>query len=138
MKKPYTTILSLVGMFFIIGLAIGLDVWMDNQRRIAMSQFTVFSSWLIPATFIEILFVSFLLIWLWFVYTKDEDHRISPLIFFVVGLGLLFYNYVISVSSLPLPMLMSIVPNSLSSFTSAIVAVVGLQRLIFKKPIDLS
>ena len=47
MKKSYTSIVSLVSMFLLIGVADGLDLWMDNLKRIAMSEFKVFSAWLL-------------------------------------------------------------------------------------------
>jgi len=138
MKKPYTTFLSLGGMFLILSMAYGLDILTDSLKQLAMSQFAVPFSWLLPTTILEIVFVCLLLVWLGFVYNKDDDHLYSPLIFILVGLGLLFYNYVIIVSDMPLPILMNIIPKSLSSFASAFVAVVGFQRLVFRRTKSLS
>jgi len=133
MKKYFTSIVSLVGMVLLIGVADGLDLWMDNLKRTAMSEFSVISSWLLPATIMELLFAGLLLTWLWYVTNKDGNHQVVNIILILVGLGLLFYNYLGSVSGLPLPMLMEIIPKSLSSYASAIVAMVGLQRMIFRK-----
>jgi len=133
MKKYYSSIISLMGMLLIVGVASMLDIWMDHLKKIALSEFKVLSNWLLPATIVEFLFAGLLLVWLWYISNKDSNHPVVNIILILVGLGLLFYNYLASVSGLPLPMWLSIVPNSLSSFASAFVAMVGLQRLVFKK-----
>jgi hypothetical protein len=133
MKKYNSSLISLVGMLLVIGVAINLDNWMDHLKQIAQSEFKVLSNWLLPATIVEFIFVGLLLVWLWYVSNKDSNHLAVNIIFIVVGLGLLFYNYLASVSGLPLPMLLSIYPNSLSSFACAFIAMVGLQGLVFKK-----
>ena len=133
MKKSYTSIVSLVSMFLLIGVADGLDLWTDNLKRIAMSEFKVFSAWLLPATIMELLFAGLLLTWLWYLSNKDSNHLVVNIILVLIGLGLLFYNYLASVSGLPLPLLLEIFPKSLTSFACAFVAMVGLQRLVFKR-----
>jgi hypothetical protein len=120
-------------MILIIYIASILDTWMDDLKQTAYSKFKVLSNWLLPATIVELFFVGLLLLWLWYVFNKDSNHLAVNILFIVVGLGLLFYNYLASVSGLSLPLLLTIIPNSLSSFASAYVAVVGLQRLVFQK-----
>ena len=134
MKKYSTSIVSLVGMIIILSVAWKFDLWMDNLKQKALAEFSLTSSWLLPATTIELLFAGFLLSWLWFITNKDSNHLIVNIILILVGLGLIFYNSLASVSGLPLPMLLSIYPKSLSSLTYAFVAMVGLQRLVIKKP----
>jgi hypothetical protein len=134
MKKVYTPILSLLGMVFILGTAYGLDYWMDHSKIVAMAQFNSFLGWLLPSLIAELLFAGLVLAWLWYVYNQDSHNRIVALIFTMVGLGLLFYNCIpFAFAPNNLPMLLEIVPKSMSSFTCALIAVVGLQRLIFGK-----
>jgi hypothetical protein len=136
MKKYVSPTVSMLGMVLILAVAYGLDVWLDKLRMIAQSKFTLISTWLLPATILELLFVCLLLAWLWYVTRQDDNNLIVNILFILVGLGLHFYNYLATVSGLPLPMLLAIIPKSLSSLTSAIVAVAGLQRLIFgRKPV---
>jgi hypothetical protein len=134
MKKPYTPVLSLLGMLLVLGVAFGLDTLMDHFKKAAMVQFNSFLGWLLPSLIADLLFAGLLLAWLWFVYYKDSPNRIVALIFTLVGLGLLFYNcipFVFAPDNLPL--LMTVIPKSLSAFTCALIAVVGLQKLIFAK-----
>jgi hypothetical protein len=133
MKKYYSSIVSLLGMLLIVVVASKLDIWMDDLKQVAQSEFKVLSIWLLPATIVEIFFVGLLLVWLWYVSNKDNNHPVVNIILILVGLGLLFYNYLDSVFGLPLPMLLEIYPKSLSSFASAFVAMLGLQRLVIKK-----
>lgn len=133
MKKYYSSLISLVGMILIIYGASILDTWMDNLKQTAYSEFKVLSNWLLPATIVEFLFVGLLLVWLWYVFNKDSNHLAVNILFIAVGLGLLFYNYLASMSGLSLPLLLTIIPNTLTSFASAFVAVVGLHRLVFQK-----
>ncbi|HCM96241.1 MAG: hypothetical protein A2X25_05225 [Chloroflexi bacterium GWB2_49_20] len=138
MKKNYTSIVSLLGMFLLIGVAYGLDIWMDALKQVALTQFKM-AAWFLPATLANLLIAGLLMAWLWFIYSRADNHPVVALIYILVGLGLLFYNFVAIAlaSSLPLPMLLALIPKSLSSFTCAMVAVVGLQRLIFGKTVRL-
>ena len=142
MKKPYTSIASLLGMFFIFAVAIGLENWIYRIRQLSRQEFggvTGLLSWLVPENLAYLLLAGLLLTWLWFVYNKDQNFRVVATIYILAGLGLLFYNVVaISFSSssspqMPLPML----PNqSLSTFTSSVIAVVGLQKLFSRKSVS--
>jgi hypothetical protein len=135
MKKSYTSVFSLLGMCIVIVAAIGLDTWMDKLRQVAMANFSGTLTWFIPATVAELFFAGLVVTWLWFVYYKDRPDRLVALIITLAGLGLLFYN-IVSIALAPvllLPMLMTFNPKSLSMLACALVAVVGLQRLIFGK-----
>jgi inner membrane protein involved in colicin E2 resistance len=92
-------------------------------------------SWLVPANIAILLLAGLLLAWLWFVYNKDQNNRVIAIIYVLVGFGLLFYNVVVIAlsSSLPIPMQLTIIPQSLSAFVSAVVTIVGLQRLFIGK-----
>ena len=135
MKKYASSIISILSMFLLLAVAWGLDAWLEKLRVIALSKFTLISGWLLPATILELIFACLLIAWLWYV-TRQDNNFIVSILFILVGLGLHFYNYLASVSGLPLPMLLAIIPKSLSSFTSAVVAVAGLQRLVFGKKAD--
>jgi hypothetical protein len=115
MKKTYSSSLSLLGMFLVIGVAYGLDVWMDALKQVALSQFRM-AAWLLPATIANLLIAGLLLAWLWFVYSKADNHPVVALIYILVGFGLLFYNFVAMASGLPLPMQLAIIPKSLTAF----------------------
>lgn len=132
MKKYYSSIISLLGMILIIWIASMLDGWLDHLKQVAQSEFKIVSNWLLPATIIEFLFAGVLLVWLWYLTNKDSNHLVVNIVITLFGLGMLFYNYLASVSGLPLPMLLTIIPISLSSFASAFIAMVGLQRLVLK------
>ena len=131
MKKTYFSIFSILGMFIVVGVAYGLDIWMDNLKRIAMAEFRL-SSWLLIATIMELFFAGLLLAWLWFIYFKDENRPIVAIIYILFGSALLIYNYLVITAILPLPMQSAIVPKSLFSFASAFIAMAGLQRLLFR------
>lgn len=134
MKKFSTSIVSLLGMLFVIGTAFGLDNWTDNLRRVARQEFSGTLSWLVPAYMADLLLAGLLLVWLWFVYKKDENIRAVAIIYILVGLGLLFYNVVVfALAPTQLPSQSTIVPKSLSAFVSAVVAIVGFQRLFVGK-----
>jgi hypothetical protein len=134
MKKTFSSSLSLLSTIPLIAVACGLDLWTDALKQVAQTGFTVISSWLFPATLANLIFAGLLLTWLWFIYFKTDPDRIVSSIFVLLGLGLLFYNYIISITSLHLPLLLMFIPKSLSSFASAILALVGLHKLIFQKP----
>ncbi|MBL0345507.1 hypothetical protein [Candidatus Villigracilis affinis] len=138
MKKSYTSVASLLGMFFILSVAIGLDSWINNLHRVSQKEFGGALSWLVPANVAVLLLAGLLLVWLWFVYNKDQNIQVVAVIYILAGFGLLFYNVVaIAFSpSLPLPMQLAIIPQSLSAFVSAVVAIVGLQRLFSKKTVS--
>jgi hypothetical protein len=135
MKKSYTSIMSLLGMFFILGVAFVFDNWIDNLHQVSRKEFSGALSWLVPANIAILLLAGLLLVWLWFVYNKDQNIRVVAIIYVLVGFGLLFYNVVaIAFSpSLSIPMQLTIIPQSLSAFVSAVVAIVGLQRLFVRK-----
>ena len=134
MKKFSTSIVSLLGMLFVIGTAFGLDNWTDNLRRVARQEFSGTLSWLVLAYMADLLLAGLLLVWLWFVYKKDENIRVVAIIYILVGLGLLFYNVVVfALAPTQLPSQSTIVPKSLSAFVSAVVAIVGFQRLFVGK-----
>jgi len=133
MKKLYTSIVSLLGMFLIIYIAHRLDIWIDHVRRIARQEFNTLNSFA-PANFALLLLVALLFIWLWFVTYKDQNIRVVAIIYVLVVLGLLFYNsIVIAFASKSNPQSLSLIPifpESLSAFVSAFIAIVGMQRLI--------
>lgn len=131
MKKLIISSLSLLGMFLIIGIAYGMDLWLDNLKLVAMSQFKM-TSWLLPATFAPLLIAGLLLLWLWFIYSQGDNHPVVAIVYIVVGVSLLFYNFVIITANTQLPMLNALTPKSMTSFVCAMASVVGLHRLIFK------
>ena len=129
MKNSYTSLVSLVGMFLVIGIAYELDTWIDDLYRTAQQEFTGALSWLVPAYMALLLLAGLLLAWLWFVYKIDKSFRLVAIVCSLFGLGLLLYN-VIAIALVPgLPMQLMIVPKFLSAFVSAVVAIVGFQRL---------
>src|SRR5258706_8787071 len=135
MKKPCISIVSLLGMFFIIGVAHKLDIWIENIRRATQKEFPFTNSWLVPANIALLLLVGLLFIWLWFVNYKDSNIRVVAIIYMLVGLGLLFYNS-IAIALTPklnLQLLLPVAPQSLSAFASAFIAIVGIQRLFSRK-----
>lgn len=138
MKKPYTSVVSLLGMFFILSIAFGLDNWIDNIRQVSQKEFSGALSWLVPANIADLLLAGFLLVWLWFVYNKDQNIRVVAITYILVGFGLLFYNVLAIAfsSSLSIPMQLTIIPQSLPAFVSAVVAIVGLQRLFIGKTVS--
>ena len=135
MKKPYKTIASLLGMFFIFSVAIGLENWIYKLREISRKEFSSVLSWLVPANIAVLLLAGLLLVWLWFVYSKEQDSRVIAIVYVLVGLGLLFYNVVaIALSpNLPLPVRLMRFPISFTAFTSAVFVVAGLQKLFSRK-----
>jgi len=135
MKKLYTSIISLLGMFLIIYLAYKLDIWIENIKQAARKEFSSANSWLVPANIALLLFAGLLFTWLWFVYYKDENIRVVAIIYMLVGIGLLFYNS-IAIALTPklnLQLLLPVAPQSLSAFASAFIAIVGMQRLFSRK-----
>jgi hypothetical protein len=136
MKKPYTSVISLLGMFLIICTAYRLDLWIDHIRRIAQQEFSTLNSFA-PANLALLLLVALLFVWLWFVNYKDSNIRAVAIIYILVGLGLLFYNsIVIAFTPKSNPQSFSLIPifpSSLSAFASAFIAVVGIQRLFSRK-----
>jgi hypothetical protein len=135
MKSSNTSLVSLAGMFVVIGAAYELDHWIDNLYQAAQQEFTGALSWLIPAYMAVLLIAGLLLAWLWFVYKTGQNIRFVAIVYVLVGLGLLFYD-VIAIAFAPsrsLPMQLLIVPQSLSAFVSAVVALVGFQRLFVRK-----
>ena len=135
MKKPYTSIISLLGMFIIIYIAYRLDIWIDIIRRVAQKEFTTANSWLVPANIALLLLVALLFIWLWFVNYKDSNIRVVTIIYILVGLGFLFYNSVVIAFTAKsnLQLLLPVAPQSLSAFASAFIGIVGMQRLFSRK-----
>jgi len=132
LKKLFISILSLAGMFLVIGVAYWLDNRMDALRVIAMAEFKM-GTWLLPATAAHLVVAGLLLGWLWFIYSKDNDQRVIAILYILVGLGLLFYNYCAIAFSQQLTFLNAIMPKSMTSSVCAVVAIVGLHRLIFRK-----
>ncbi|MDP1715212.1 MAG: hypothetical protein Q8L41_10765 [Anaerolineales bacterium] len=133
MKKPYTSVVSLLGMFFILSVAIGLENWIYNLRKVSQIEFSGALSWLVPANIATLLMAGLLLVWLWFVYNKDQNIRSVAIIYVLAGLGFLFYSVFVIAFTLNLPIQLMRFPNSLSAFVSAVVAVVGLQKLFSGK-----
>jgi hypothetical protein len=121
-----------MGMLLVIGVAYGLDVWIDAYKQVALSQFKM-AAWLFPATIADLLIAGLLLAWLWFVYYKTDNHPVVALTYIIVGSGLLFYNFIAIAFNLPIPMLLAVIPKSLSSLACALITIVGLQRLVFRK-----
>lgn len=132
MKKLIISGLSLLGMFLIIGITYGLDLWLDKLKLVAMSQFKM-TSWLLPATFAPLLIAGLLLLWLWFIYSQGDNHPVVTIIYILVGVSLLFYNLVIIAARTQLPMLNALIPKSMTSFVCAMISVVGLHKLLFRK-----
>jgi hypothetical protein len=135
MKKPYTSLASLLGMFLILSAAVGLENWIYNLRQISQKEFSGALSWLVPANISVLLLAGLLLGWLWFVYNKDQSNRGVAVIYVLIGLGLLFYDVLAIALApiLPLPMQLMRFPISLSAFVSAVVAIVGLQKLFSRR-----
>jgi len=131
MKKPYTSLASLLGMFLILSVAVGLENWIYNLRQISQKEFSGALSWLVPANISVLLLAGLLLGWLWFVYNKDQSSLVIAIIYVLVGFGSLFYNVLAIALApiLPLPMQLMRFPISPSAFVSAVVAIVGLQKL---------
>ncbi len=137
MKKSYSSIMSLLGMFLIIYIAYRLDIWIENIRRAAQKEFTITNSWLVPANIALLLLVGLLFIWHWFVNYKDNNIRVVAVTYILTGLGFLFYNSIAIAltlkSSLHLQFFLPVAPQSLSAFVSAFIAIVGMQRLLSRK-----
>jgi len=135
MKTSYTSLLSLVGMFVVIGVSYELDLWIENLYRVAQQEFSGALSWLPFAYIAVLLLAGLLLVWLWLVFKEDQSSRLVAVVYILAGLGLLFYNVIAIVfgQALPLPMSLIIVPKSLSAFVSAVVTIVGFQRLLVRK-----
>jgi apolipoprotein N-acyltransferase len=90
MKRPYTSVASLLGMFFILSVAIGLDNWINNLHQVSQKEFSGALSWLVPANIAVLLLAGLLLVWLWFVYNKDQNIRVVAIIYTLAGFGLLY------------------------------------------------
>ena len=135
MKKSLTPIVSLLSMVVVISLARQLDIWIDQLRRVARQNFNAPFSWLVPSNIAILLIAGLVLVWLWFVYKKAQNFRGVAILYILVGLGLLFYNTVAIALTprLPMPMQLMIIPQSLSAFVSAVVAIVGFERLFIGK-----
>ena len=135
MKTSYTSLLSLMGMFVVIGVAYELDRWIDNLYQVAQQEFSGALSWLLSAYIALLLLAGLLLVWLWLVFKEDQSIRVVAILYVLVGLGLLFHN-VIAIAIAPglsLPMQLMIIPKSFSAFVSAVVTIVGFQRLLVRK-----
>ena len=121
-------------MFVIMSVAVGLENWIYNLRHSSQSEFSGTLSWLIPGNLAVLLLAGLLLAWLWFVYTQTTITRGVAIVYFVAGLGALFYNVIGITFLTTLPMLAGRFPISLSAFVSSIVAIVGLHKLFSGKP----
>ena len=135
MKNTYRSALSLLSMFVIMSVAVGLENWIYNLRHSSQSEFSGTLSWLIPGNLVVLLLAGLLLAWLWFVYTQTTITRGVAIVYFVAGLGVLFYNVIGITFLTTLPMLVGRFPISLSAFVSSIVAIVGLHKLFSGKPL---
>jgi hypothetical protein len=104
-------------------------------RQVARQNFNAPFSWLVPANIAVLLVAGLVLVWLWFVYKRAQNLRVVAILYILVGVGLLFYNTIAIAFTprLPMPMQLMIIPQSLSAFVSAVVAVVGFERLFIGK-----
>ena len=138
MNKSLAPVVSLLGMIIVISLARQLDMWIDQLQQVARQNFNAPFSWLVPANIAVLLLAGGVLVWLWFVYKKASNFRVVAILYILAGLGLLFYNTVAIALTprLPMPMQLMIVPQSLSAFVSAVVAIVGFERLFIGKVVS--
>jgi hypothetical protein len=135
MNRYYSLGVPLIGMMAVLGIAYALDNWMNAIRQAAMSDFAGTLPWLVPSYLADLVVAGLILALLWFVHAKGDKGLTLPLVYVIVGLGWLFYN-VLAIGlagRLPLPMQLSLVPQSLPAFASAFIAVIGLQRLILRQ-----
>ena len=136
MKKLYSFVVPIAGLIVVLGVAYGLDNWIESIRKGSFQNFSGTLPWLIPTNIAHLAVASSILILLWFIYDKRFNNRVVALIYAVVGLGLLFYTAIaIALADrFPLPVpIIAFAPKSFTTFTSAIVAVVGVQQLFMKQ-----
>ena len=135
MKKYLSFVVPIVGLILVLSVSYGLDNWIETIRRESLQKFTGTLNWLLPANFAQ-LFIAFLLLTLlWLIYYKKFNNRVVAFIYTLVGLGAVFYlTMAISLANrLPLPLLESLGPKSMTSFASAMIAVVGIHQLFTKQ-----
>lgn len=132
MKKSHSFVVPIVGLMVVLGVAYRLDIWVETLRQDAFQNFTGTLSFLLPANIAQLIIASLILTLLWLIYYKRYNNRIVALIYAVAGLGLLFYSAIAIAlaNKFPLPVPMELF--TLKSFTSAIIAVVGIQQLFTK------
>ncbi len=135
MQKPYSSIITVLGMLVVLGTAYGLDDWIESLRQASLRRFAGTLSWLIPAYLAVLSLASLMVAWLWLIHHQSRPGKLLALIYTFVGLGFLFYNVlaIVVAPRLPLPMQLAIIPQSLTAVTSALIAVIGLQRLILRQ-----
>jgi hypothetical protein len=129
MKKTYSSVTALIGMFFLLIIAVGLENWIYNLRQASQEEFSGTLSWLVPANMAVLLLAGLLLVWLWFVYNKAQKAWWVAILYVLAGLGWLFYNVLAIAFTLGLPLALMQYPVSLSAFVSAVVAIVGFHIL---------
>lgn len=131
MKKFFSFLASVVGLIIVLGFAFWMDSGVDVLKIESLQTFSETIPWLVSANIANLVLAGLILTLLWFIYYKGYKSQTVGLIYFVVGFGLLFYPVIIlpAANKLHLPLYIPLEPKTFTSFTSAIIVVVGLQRL---------
>jgi len=130
MKTNNAFVLPIAGLVVVLGIAYGLDSWIEALRQSAFQNFAGTLKWLIPTDIAHLVMAGFLLVLVW-VFYKANSLPVT-LVYLVVGLGFLFYlaAWIALADVIPLPYLEALVPGTFTIFASAMVAVMGLQKII--------
>jgi hypothetical protein len=134
MNKSFVFALPLAGLVLVMGTVYGLDIWIEILRQSAFRDFSGTLTWLIPASLAQLAVAGLLLAVMWLFY--KASNRIVGLIYLLVGFGSLFYLVaaIALEGRVPLPLLEPLIPGTFTSFTSAMIAVMGFLKIVTWRP----